>query len=554
MKKEKNTASNFVLPGVTNYDKLKQNKKTAKIYSFNPFQQENTDKVKQNIEAEPSDARYLPDEIYSQMLLQKMSESTYTKRGQSAKFFSLEPYTKRKRLQSMSSYDMLDEVLTKITDEIIVDGTQSEYPITIDIDRIALEKNKLKADFIDKFEKRANDIFNTMYNLYGFRDTGSTYSLWNTVYEFLIEGKRAYTIVYDDPEKPKNIIAIVEIDPLDLEYFHKDGKKYWIHRKKLANDRQNKIVLYDNQVIFIDWSDSKANARFSYLEQLVRSFNNTRIIDETRLIWSITNAMFRSVFNIPTGGLSRIKAATTVATEMQRYHDDINYDSDTGELFTNGNPNMKFFKEYWFADGDQGTPEVSTVGGDGPDLNDSDMNDYFNRKFYRNSRVPYSRFDATASETWNLDARSQLREEITFGRFINRIRQILNPLFLKPVLIQLAMEFPEIKDDSNILNAVKIRYESYSIFEELLQLNVLQEKIQFIEQMREALVRRDADGDDIPFFSMKWLVEKYLPEIDEEDIKLNKKYMEKENENMFEIMKKKAELTKEIDEIRGDTF
>lgn len=538
------TPSQIILPGVTNYEKLKVNKKRS-IHTFDPFKNYSS-KAAKNIEAEPLDPRYLDDSIYSQMLLQQLQDQTWKRFNKSTTFFSLEPKRKRQRLQGMSSYDMIDEVLTKVTDELIVTGTGSEYPVDIDIDRAKLIENGIKEEFIDTLEKRSRQIFNAMYNMYGFRDTASKNSLWNQIYEFLIEGSKAYTLIYDSMEKPKQIIGIVEIDALELEPFVKDGVRHWIHRKALGFNNDERIILYDSQVIVLDWSNSKANARFSYLEQLIRSFNNARIMDETKIIWGVTNSMFRSVFKVPTQGLSRIKAATTLATEMNRYHDDINYNSDTGELVTNGNPNMKFHKEYWFAEGDQGTPSVETVGSDGPDMSETSTNDYFNKKFYRNSRVPYSRFDAGSSETWNLDAKSQLREEMTFGRFIQRIRDVINPLFLKPVLIQLAIEFPEIRNDSNILNAIKVRYESYSIFEQLMQMEVMQTKVDFIEKMKTAFMQKDPDGNDVPFFSQKYLIEKYMTEIDEDDIKLNERYLKEEEQKMFEYIKRKAALVTDV--------
>lgn len=540
---KKEQQNHIILPGVSNYEKLKS--KRSKIHSFDPFRgSAYSKKVVDNIEADPADPRFVPEEIYAQMLLSQLYDQTWKRKGGVQSFFNLEPKRRRKRLQALSSYDMIDEVLTKITDEIIVDGTNSDYPVDIEIDTLMLEEANIKKELITKLSERASEIFRDVYDMCGFREHGTKASLWNQVYEFMCEGSKAYTIVFDDNEKPNKIIGIVEIDALDLEPFYKDGVKMWIHKKSIQTPGRNneeKIILYDSQVILIDWSSYKANARFSYLEQLVRAFNNLRIIDETKIIWAVTNSMYRSVFNIPTSGLSRIKAAQTVATEMARYHDDINYDSDSGELTTNGSPNMKFHKEYWFADGDQGKPSVETVGGDGPDLNDAGMNEYFAKKYYRASRIPFSRFDSSGSDSWNLDASSQLREEITFGRMINRIRHLLSPIFLKPVIIQLALEFPEIMDDHTILHAIKLRYESYSIFEELMQQDVLREKIKFIEDMRDSLKQQDADGDDVPFFSMKFLIEKYMPEIDAEMLKQNKKYHAEEQKELFEYMKLKAE-------------
>jgi hypothetical protein len=130
---------------------------------------------------------------------------------------------------------------------------------------------------------------------------------------------------------------------------------------------------------------------------------------------------------------------------------------------------------------------------------------------------------------------------------------MLNPLFLKPVLNQLILDYPEIAKDTAILGAIKVRYESYSIFEELLQQEVMQEKIDFVEKMRGSLVQRDAEGNELHYWSMQYLVEKWIPEIDDSDRKLNEKYKRKEERDMINYMKRKADLTRELAEIMGTT-
>lgn len=554
--KQSESQHDLILPGVTNYDKLKANFKTKKsyIHRFDAFQDNTFNKLtKDNLEASPTDERYIDQDVYNQMLLNQQHANNWGSRTkQQTSFFSLEPKRKRAKLQSMSSYDMVDEVLTKIVDDLVIDGTQAEYPISIDINRVALENNKISTAFIDKLEKRAHEIFSDVYSMYGFRDEATHKSLWNVVYTYLVEGKKAYAQVFDNLDNPKKVIGLVEIDPLDMYPIYKNGIRFWVHKKTNSRRSDEEILLYDSQVILIDWSVSKINARTSYVEQLIRSFNNVRIMDETRLIWSLTNAMFRTVFKIPTNNLSKTASATVVATEQARYHDDINYNNDTGEVFVNGQPEMKYQKEYWMGDGDFGSPTIETVGGDGPDLNDPNMNDYFNKKFYRNSRVPFSRFDATASETWNLDPQSQLREEIAYGRFNKRIQQSINPLFLKPVITQLVLEFPEIRNDNTILQAITVRYESLQIFEELAKMSVLREKVQFIEEMKSSLTRTSPDGaEEVPYFSQQFLVERYMPEFTKEDLETNKKYLKREHKELMDYTREKAESIAKIEEETG---
>ena len=47
----------------------------------------------------------------------------------------------------------------------------------------------------------------------------------------------------------------------------------------------------------------------------------------------------------------------------------------------------RFMKEYWFPENDSGSPEIESIGGDGPELNDNDQLKYHknNYKCFHNS-------------------------------------------------------------------------------------------------------------------------------------------------------------------------
>ena len=70
-------------------------------------------------------------------------------------------------------------------------------------------------------------------------------------------------------------------------------------------------------------------------------------------------------------------------------------------------------------DNENGTPEIETIGGDGPELNDNDQLKFFKNMLYKVSKIPLSRFDQESGETWfGADASSVARTEIDFGRFV----------------------------------------------------------------------------------------------------------------------------------------
>ena len=246
------------------------------------------------------------------------------------------------------------------------------------------------------------------------------------------------------------------------------------------------------------------------------------------------------MFTIPVGGMNRAKGAQTLAAAMNRYKEDINFNVETGELQVNGRVNMPFNKEYWLPQNEAGRPEIETLVDNGPQLNDSDQIKYFEYKLYKMSKIPATRFDKDAQSTWfGSDPTQALRDEINFSRFVNRIRNNFAEIMLKPLRISVALAMPDIKNDKRILDAMSLHFNSYNLFEEMMNLEIMQKRIDFIGTFKDSLTETDAEGNETPFFSLKFLVMQYL-KMSDADLELNEKY------------KLEAELAKKSGEKKKD--
>ena len=193
---------------------------------------------------------------------------------------------------------------------------------------------------------------------------------------------------------------------------------------------------------------------------------------------------------------------------------------------------MPFNKEYWFPESESGSPQIETLGGDGPDLNDNDQLKFFKNQLYKISKIPLSRFDQENSETWfGADATSVARVEIDFARFVTRLRNQFAQIILKPLQIQLCLDIPELQDNRQILEALTLQYKSYNLFEEMMEQELAAKRIEFIQNTKESMVDMDVNGNEIKFFSSKFLVQKYL-KLSDADLKLNEKYKQEEIEEL----------------------
>ena len=68
-------------------------------------------------------------------------------------------------------------------------------------------------------------------------------------------------------------------------------------------------------------------------------------------------------------------------------------------------------------------------------------------------------------------------------------------------------------------------------FEEMMEIDLMQKRVEFIQTMKESMVDMDVEGNEIKFFSSEFLVKKYL-KMSDADLKLNDKLKQEEIENL----------------------
>ena len=479
------------------------------------------DKVFKNMQAIPADKMLQPKEeagILQQNLYGSWLNNWKIKPDEEKTFSEKTFDQKRQILRQMAIQPELEDILDVMTNESIVYDDEEAYICTPYLDNgLIQDLNEKNAEEIDKC---INASFYKLYLLLDWKNRA-----WDIYKRYLIEGVLAYEIVYDNLEYPKSIINIIDLDPATLTKDVKDGITYWIQFKGVTGRER---VLLDAQVIYIKYEDSGVSTRQSYLERLIRPFNIYRIVEQAQVIWTVTQSSFKTLFTIPIGSMNRAKGMQTLASTMNRYKEDISFNVETGELQVNGRPNMPFNKEYWLPQNDSGKPEIETLVDNGPQLNDSDQIKWFETKLYKMSKIPINRFDKESQTTWfGTDPTQAMRDEIDFARFINRLRNNFGLILLKPLRIQLTLSIPDIKNDKRILDSVSLRWNSYNLFEEMMNIEVMTKRVEFISTIKESLVTTDSEGNDNPFFSMKFLIQKYL-KMSEADFELNEKFKKEE--------------------------
>lgn len=482
------------------------------------------EQVIKNMRALPADKNLLPKDKQETMssLYNQLLSAWKVKDNKDKSFFEKDFTMKRDQLRALAMQPELEDILDKMSNESIVYDSNYVYflePYIDDNDMVDFTK-----DVQNKINESINKSFKRFYRMLGWR-TGA----WDQFKRWLIEGILAWEVVYDNLEKPTRVIGLVEIDPATLTKEFENDKWYWTQFKGIQGKERR---LLDSQVIYIQFQETKSISRLSYLERLIRPYNIYRIIEQAQIIWVVTNAQYKTKFTIPVKGMNRARGSQTLNAAMNRYKEDIQFISDTGELTVNGKPQLPFNREYWMPESEAGTPEIEVLGGEGPELMDSDYLKFFKNQLYRISNIPLNRFDQDNDPNWfGTDADSYMRTEIDFGRYVSRQRNIFSQIIIKPIWLQLCLDLPEMQDNQDFATCIQMQYKSYNLFEEMMQIALMEKRTEFIQNMKESMIDMDKEGNEIKYFSSKFLVQKYL-HMSDADIKLNEKYKKEEIEEL----------------------
>lgn len=510
-----------------NYSHKKESRKgkISKFFSnLSRLGMDYDDDVIANMRALPADKSLVPKEdrpmtndVFSQVM-----NNWKKKDNKDKSFFEKDIPTKREVLRRLAVQPELEDILDTMANECIVYDTNNVYFAEPFIDQRDLQQ--FNKSVKNKITKAMSDRFADIYGMLRWRTKA-----WDDFKRFLVEGTLSWEIVYDSLEKPTKIIGIVPIDPATLTKELKNNKWYWVQFKGIQSKERR---LLDSQVIYIQYQDTESIARMSYLERLIRPFNIYRIIEQAHIIWTVTNASMKMKFVIPVKGMNRAAGTQTLNSAMNKYKEDIKFLAESGELTINGQVNQPFNKEYWFPESDAGTPDIEMIGGEGPELNDNDQLKYFKNQLYKISKIPLTRFDAESGETWfGADATSVARTEIDFSRFVTRLRNIFAEIMLKPLYIAMRMDIPELEEFPAFKECISLHFKTYNPFEEMVDIDLMQRRVEFIQTMKDSMIDMDPMGNEIKFFSSKFLVQKYL-KLSDSDIKLNDKLKQEEIEEM----------------------
>ena len=419
-----------------------------------------------------------------------------------------------RRYRSMALYPEVDIAITDIVnDSIVVDDDRK--PLEVNLDSVQLSdgvKNKIYTEFEDilkiiNFKNKGNDIFRRWY----------------------VDSKLYYHIIIDESSPKKGIQELRPIDPTKIQKIRK------VEKQEISKNGLRVPVVKSVEEFFLYTETDKQSSTFTgttglkiapdaicyahsgvidsgtkrvvgYLQKAIRPLNMLRQIEDAVVVYRISRAPERRIFYIDVGNLPKQKAEQYITSLMNKYKNKITYDSSTGEI-QDDRRHMSMLEDYWLPrrEGGRGT-EISTLDG-GQNLGEMEDVDYLLKKLYRSLHVPVSRMEA--DNGFNMGRSAEItRDEVKFYKWISRLQNRFNELFLQLLKTQLILKGIIRQEDwDDIYQDISFQYKKDSYFTELKESEIMKERLEMLRDLDEYIGR---------YYSIEYIRKNILDQTEQE--------------------------------------
>jgi hypothetical protein len=236
------------------------------------------------------------------------------------------------------------------------------------------------------------------------------------------------------------------------------------------------------------------------------------MIEDSLVIYRLSRAPERRIFYIDVGNLPKVKAEQYLRDVMNRYRNKLVYNAQTGEI-RDDKKYMSMLEDFWLPrrEGGRGT-EITTLPG-GQNLGELSDIEYFQKKLYRSLGVPESRMPGSG-DGFNLGRSSEiLRDEISFSKFVGRLRKRFSNLFLDMLKTQLLLKNICTPEDWEVMSEhIQFDYLYDNHFAELKEAELMNNRMALLQQVEPYVGR---------YYSTEYVRRKVLRQKDTEILEID---------------------------------
>jgi len=436
------------------------------------------------------------------------------------------------RYREMAMNPEVELAIDDIVNEAVI-TEQGKSPVAISLGNVDIPSG-IKQKIIDEFDE--------VLRLLAFHEYA--YDIFKKWY---VDGRLYYHIMVDAKNPKEGIKELRAVDPRKIKKAREvKGKKlngdrlvslprniteYYLYYPGGISNRvggmggpntQQAIKITNDAICHIHSGilDSGNKMILGNLHKAIKPMNQLKMLEDSTVIYRISRAPERRIFYVDVGNLPKIKAEQYLSGIMSKFKNKTVYDTETGEV-RDDRRHMSMLEDFWLPrrEGGRGT-EITTLPG-GTNLGEIEDVIYFKKKLYKALGVPVSRLEPEGS--FSLGRATEIsRDEVKFGKFVNRLRYRFTNLFDDLLGKQLQLKGIVSKDDWDIIKTlVEYNFRQDSHFSELKHTEIMRDRLEIAQTMDEYVGK---------YYSKNWLRKNILNQT-EEEIRLIDKEMANEIED-----------------------
>lgn len=421
-----------------------------------------------------------------------------------------------KKWRESSSFMEIDDAISEICNEAIVYDDE-ERSININLDNIEMSKN-IKKKIIESFEH--------ILKLLDFDNKGD-----ELFRQWYVDGQLNLECVYSNENLKRGIVQLINLTPYNFFSLinAEDGKKYYFYNNNPTFDTNkdfanNTKVFKSEQVVQITsgiWSQDKLFP-ISYIDVAIKPINQLYLIEDSLVIYRITRAPEKRVFNIDVGRLPKAKAEEYVKSLITKYRQKKIYNYETGTMVDKPK-SVSILEDFWFPVSENGKgTKVETLSSTNDSLGEMPDLEYFLNKVYKALKIPLSRRDAEARLGFSTGVDIE-KNELKFYKYIIKLRRKFSILFLELLKRDLiTKKILNQNDWDKIKSSIVFEFASSNEFSELKQLQIIENRMTAASSASSLR----ADG----YLSKQWIWKNIFKFTDEEIAEIKEQLSQEKNE------------------------
>lgn len=393
------------------------------------------------------------------------------------------------RYRELALQPEMELALDQITNEAIVKEGNEEI-VLLNLDDVKDISDNLKTQITDEF---ANITKMLNFNNFG-------YELFR---RWFIDGRLYFHTLIDEDDPQRGIQEIRYIDPRKIRkirlvqrerkgqvYINRNVAEFFVFSDKgfksssPTGTDNNGLKIAPDSIIHVTSGlmDKENTLVLSYLHKSIRPMNQLRMLEDATIIYALSRAPERRVFKVEVGGMPKLKADEFMRDMMARHKNRLVYDAATG-MVRDDRKYMTMTEDFWVPMREGVGTEISQLPA-GQNLGKMENVEYFKQKLYEALNIPLSRIHPDQA-AFDIGKPAEIsRDEVNFGKFIDRLRLRFSGLFLQLIEKQVILKkiFNQ-SDWDEIKDKIHFDYARDSFFAEEKDAAILRERMMTVQAM-----------------------------------------------------------------------